>query len=51
MNVDASLWKDHEKLVTDHFQDVEDKFKRLERQAQEVEIPVNVSGRHFESAL
>ena len=42
---DVCLSKEHEKLVFDHFQHVEDKLKELEKQALDAEIPLNISGR------
>ena len=49
MDVDVSpdmcLLKEHERLVVEHFQHVEDKLKELEKQALEAEVPLN-SGRY-----
>ena len=43
---DVCLSKEHEKLVVKHFQHVENKLKELEKRAQKVEIPLNISGRY-----
>ena len=42
---DVCLSKEHERLVFDHLQHVEDKLRELEKQALDAEIPLNISGR------
>ena len=49
--MDAILSETHEKLVNEHFHEVDTKLKKLEHEAQAVEIPSNVSGKCLEFIL
>lgn len=42
--MDNFLSKEHEILVVEHFQELESKLKKLEHEAQETDIPSDVSG-------
>ena len=44
MDIDVCLSDEHKGLVIGHFQDVNEKIKKLEREADQVEIPQNIPG-------
>ena len=50
MDIDVCLSEEHKRLVISHFQDVNEKIKKLEREADQVEIPQNIPGEYLKSS-